>query len=258
MRHINKPFVIVTVVVASSLFLIGLSALLHGVLGGGLPIVASVLFVLMILISYPVKRTWSKLYQVMSRFVIGCSCFALLILIVASLQILSKYHNQKAPDDSVMIVLGCGLSRVDHTAPSLTLYKRIMVAEKYLQEHPKTVCVLSGGQGGDENISEAQAMYTFLTTHGISSSRLYKEEKSTSTNENMMFSKQMMMKEGLITDERQNNVIIVTDGFHEFRAQHLASQYNLKSYTLSSKTPLGVIGLYWLREVACVVLQIWI
>lgn len=41
--------------------------------------------------------------------------------------------------------------------------------------------VLSGGKGDGENISEAEAMYRYLTGHGIDGDRLIREEESTST-----------------------------------------------------------------------------
>ena len=58
----------------------------------------------------------------------------------------------------------------------------------YLEENPGTKAVLSGGKGTGENISEAEAMYRYLTGHGIDGSRLILEEKSTSTKENLAFS----------------------------------------------------------------------
>lgn len=58
------------------------------------------------------------------------------------------------------------------------------------------VIVVSGGMGDSENISEAEAMYRWLTDKGIDESRIYKEEKSTDTDENIRFSKEVIKEKG--------------------------------------------------------------
>ena len=52
-------------------------------------------------------------------------------------------------------MLGAG---VNGTEPSLSLYNRLVAAENWLREHPNSVAVLSGGQGQNEQISEAECM----------------------------------------------------------------------------------------------------
>ena len=84
-----------------------------------------------------------------------------------------------------IIVLG---AHVDGTRMTLALLERARRALLYLEENPGTKAVLSGGKGTGENISEAEAMYRYLTGHGIDGSRLILEEKSTSTKENLAFS----------------------------------------------------------------------
>jgi hypothetical protein len=54
-----------------------------------------------------------------------------------------------------VIVLGCG---VNGTEPSLSLRYRIDAACEYLTAHPDAVAVLSGGQGPDEDMTEAACM----------------------------------------------------------------------------------------------------
>lgn len=77
-----------------------------------------------------------------------------------------------------IIVLG---AHVDGTRMTLALLERARRALLYLEENPGTKAVLSGGKGDGENISEAEAMYRYLTCHGIDGDRLIREEESTST-----------------------------------------------------------------------------
>ena len=85
-----------------------------------------------------------------------------------------------------IIVLG---AHVDGTRMTLALLERARRALLYLEENPATRAVLSGGKGDGENISEAEAMYRYLTSYGIDGNRLILEEESTSTKENLEFSR---------------------------------------------------------------------
>ncbi len=106
-----------------------------------------------------------------------------------------------------IIVLG---AHVDGTRPTLALLERIRRALEYLEENPRTRAVLSGGRGDGEQISEAQAMYNYLTEHGIDGERLLLEERSVNTKENLAFSLELL---GDVTC----SVGVVTNNFHVFR-----------------------------------------
>ena len=88
-------------------------------------------------------------------------------------------------DLDYIIVLG---AHVNGTKLTLALLERVRRALLYLEENPGTKAVLSGGRGDGEQISEAEAMYRYLTEHGIAAERLIKEEQSTNTKENLDFS----------------------------------------------------------------------
>lgn len=149
-----------------------------------------------------------------------------------------------APADKAapVIVLGCQV-RKDKT-PSLMLQRRIEAAAEYLLEYPDAVCVASGGQGGDEPLSEAQAIYDGLVSLGVSPDRIIKEDKSTSTGENLEFSLKLLREKGFPTDR----AVIVTDGFHQFRAHIMAENQGCTAYSINSATPPGLFPAYWVRE----------
>ena len=134
-------------------------------------------------------------------------------------------------DADYLIVLGAGL-RGDR--PSLVLMYRIQAAAEYLLDHPESKVVVSGGQGANEWISEAQAMQRELVDLGVEESRICLEDKSTSTNENLTFSKQF------IPDNA--SVVVVTNKFHVFRACHLAREIGYESVS-----GLGADNVWWLN-----------
>ena len=88
-----------------------------------------------------------------------------------------------------IIVLG---SKVNGTKPSYSLQYRIDKAAEYLKSHEKAIAIVSGGKGKGEDISEALAMKNELMKLNIAEDRIIMEDKSTSTDENIKFSKPLI------------------------------------------------------------------
>ena len=121
---------------------------------------------------------------------------------------------KKPKENATVVVLGC---RVYGQRASLSMVERLEAAYEYLTEHEGTVCVLSGGQGSGEDITEAECMYRWMVEKGVDPQRLYKEEESASTRENLAFSGRLIAEEGL------NPVIaITTSEYHQYRAGRIA------------------------------------
>lgn len=143
-----------------------------------------------------------------------------------------KHGHMKATNDAdYIIVLG---SKVNGTKPSYSLQYRIDKAAEYLKSHEKTIAIVSGGQGKGEDISEALAMKQGLMKQNIAEDRIIMEDKSTSTDENITFSKPLIpanMKKGMI----------VTNDFHMFRAKKIAAKQGLQLEGLPAKTPKPII-----------------
>ena len=116
-----------------------------------------------------------------------------------------------------LIVLG---ARVNGAEPSLALKTRVEAAVEYLNENPDTLVIASGGQGEDEEISEAECMISLLREAGISEERIIREDQSTSTAENIRFSYALMQDETA-------TVGIVTNGYHMFRAKLIARSHGI-------------------------------
>ena len=110
-------------------------------------------------------------------------------------------------DLDYIIVLG---AHVNGTRMTLALLERTRRALLYLEENPRTRAVLSGGRGDGERISEAEAMYRYLTKHGIDGGRLLREDRSTNTKENLDFSLELI-------GSTEPSIGIVTNNFHVFR-----------------------------------------
>ncbi len=148
------------------------------------------------------------------------------------------YHQPETPQ--TVVVLGC---KVKGTKPSLMLTRRLKAAKTYLEEHSEVLCVVTGGQGSGEDISEGQAMKSWLVENGIAQERILVEKESRDTEENLRNTAEILKMHGLA-----NEVVIVTDGFHEYRAGLLAEKEGLVAYAYPAKTRALFVPTYWVRE----------
>ena len=86
-------------------------------------------------------------------------------------------------------------------------------------------------------------MKDWLVEKGISPDRIYMEDKSVNTEENLSFSKKIIDENGL-----PQRITIVTDGFHQLRADILAERIGIESRNISAKTKWYLLPTYWVRE----------
>ena len=151
---------------------------------------------------------WCEL-ALIAALLLGFSLFTVLETMVVR----GSFADESDAPVSAVIVLGAG---VNGETPSLTLRTRIDAAAAYLEEHPNVPVVLSGGQGPGEAITEAECMRRALVRRGVDESRLYPEERSTSTQENLRYSRAILEELGVDPARR---VAIVTSDFHLCRAR---------------------------------------
>ena len=150
-------------------------------------------------------------------------------------------------DCDYVVVLGAG---VNGTVPSLSLRERLDAAYRYLLAHPDAVCVVSGGQGNGEDITEAQCMFNDLTARGIEESRIWMEDKATNTRENIRFSLDLIEEK---TGRRPEQIGLVSSEYHLYRAGLLARAENITSYGIPARTSWVTLRInYFLREIVAV------
>lgn len=172
-----------------------------------------------------------------------------IFVIVSTVKIISAANN--TPDrETTVVVLGC---QVHPTGPSLMLEERLEAAYEYLSENENIKCIVSGGQGENEVTSEAECMYNWLAEKGIDKSRLYLEDKSTTTRENLEFSKKIIEDEGLCP-----TITIVTNDFHQYRASMIAKSLGMECFNVSGKTFKTVLPTYYVREIGGILYEIFV
>ena len=128
----------------------------------------------------------------------------------------------------VMVIFGC---QVKPWGPSELLQGRLDAALDYLEDHPDMTVVVSGGQGPDEPMSEAQCMYDYLTARGVDGNNIVMEDKSSNTWENIQYTLELFQNG---TVESTGNILAVSNGFHLTRIRLLWSRAWEGTYTLST------------------------
>ncbi len=164
--------------------------------------------------SFKGKRPAVWLKTLLLLILVGIISFLMLFGLVVS-----GGHDQIDGQPEVMLILGC---QVKPWGPSILLQDRLNTALDYLEEHPEMTVVVSGGQGPDEPMTEAQAMAEYLMERGISETRIFREEESHNTAQNLRYSGQLLEEEGY--DPEKTEVLVVSNGFHLTRARMLADR----------------------------------
>lgn len=119
-----------------------------------------------------------------------------------------------AGEPDLMIIFGC---KVREDGPSAMLQDRLDTALDYLADAPDMTVVVTGGQGEDESISEAQGMAEYLRAQGFEGAILV-EDRSHSTWQNVTCTLALLEREGL---NPQDGVVLVSSGFHLARVRML-------------------------------------
>ncbi|MGN0620868.1 MAG: YdcF family protein [Porcipelethomonas sp.] len=167
---------------------------------------------------------------------------AAVLLFMVSVTVLMIHAQNNHPDEPVnIVVLGC---KVNGEKPSKMLRMRLEAAEKYLAENEGVKCVVSGGKGSDEEISEAQAMKNYLLENGIDEDRIIIEDESENTLQNIEYSIKKLEERGY-----ERKFAIVTDGFHQYRAGLIAEDTGAEIYAVSAKIANpALLPTYYVRE----------
>ena len=146
-----------------------------------------------------------------------------------------------------VIVLGAG---INGSTPSLSLRDRLDAAYDYLVAYPDAICIVSGGQGPGEDLTEALCMYKDLTARGIAPERIWMEDKSTSTRENIAFSLALIEEK---TGHRPTEAGVLSSEYHMYRAKLVAREQGLEAIEIPAKTSWVSLRInYFLREIVAV------
>lgn len=186
------------------------------------------------------------------KAIIVLVCLGFAYFCAVEVPIIKNSRTDEDPGRKYLIVLGAA---VHGDEASLALTHRLEGALEYLEEYPDSVAIVSGGQGDGEDISEAECMERWLLEQGISAERIIKEDKSTSTAENLENSFAIIRARG---DDPDGNVAICSSSYHLYRAKSMAKLLGADTVGVSCPFgyPIFTLGCY-IRE-AFGVTHLWV
>lgn len=206
----------------------------------GLQLVAIILLVLPVITLGWQTKLIQLLWLSVGYFAIGLAAY-----VVGSLLLLS-YPRQRQVQ--YLIVLGSGI-RADGQLTA-TLRRRVQRAAKIYHGDKTQYLVVSGGQGSDEPISEAQAMASALLKLNVPHNAIILEAHATSTRENLQFS--------LAQLPATATVGMLTNDFHLLRAALYGRRLRRPFSYYGATTPLTYLLRGALRDyLALLVMTRW-
>ena len=196
------------------------------------------------------------------------SAFVYFECLLFSTQFCTQYaarHEPKYNQDFIMI-LGCKVKNDGKPTPLLRgrIDRAVEFYKKQTASGEKTPCFIpSGGKGSDEVISEGECMKNYLIENGIDESIIFPETESTTTLENMKFSKK-------IADEHKENanILFSTTNYHIFRSGILSAKAGLRADGIGAKTKwyfwpnaqmrefIGLLASEWAMNLVFIILTV--
>lgn len=183
--------------------------------------------------------------QITTRMVTVVVVIGLLVVGATEAVIIrASFGNPEEPVDYV-VVLG---AKVNADGPSVSLWDRICGAYAYLEAHPHVIAIVSGGQGTDEPITEAECMFRELVMLGIDPKRIWIEDEATSTWENLNFTLDMIEN---TTGVRPKKLGVLSSEYHLFRASLFARACDVEFVGIPAQTSRVAQKInHFMREVA--------
>ncbi len=241
---VRKAVMILSVVI----ILISILPMFVGIMCPGiLPPVCMALFFFFCALYWPlIEQCESMKGNIIIGIVAVCVLAGVSYMAFVSGKMISASTNTLRNNTSevTVIVLGC---KIKGDRPSLMLEARLEEAAEFLLEHPQAHCIVTGGQGPDEEYPEAQVMKNYLVEKGVSPMRIIMESTSTSTLENITNAAELAKKYHC-----HDRFMIATDRFHQYRAMTIANDLGMVTYALNVETAWYLAMPYWFREIAAI------
>lgn len=155
-----------------------------------------------------------------------------------------------------IVIHGAGLRRDGTVTPLLRgrLDRALQVYREAVARGRRPVLVPSGGQGSDEVRPEAVAMAEYLGEQGVPAEDVLREDRSTTTRENIERSTELLEQHG-----RTGPVLLVTSDYHVLRTASLARRLGSDAHVVGSRTARYYVPSAFLREfVALLVEHKWV
>ncbi len=185
------------------------------------------------------EKLLERIPRLIRQLTAGLLAVGILLFAVLEGMILSQFSATAEPGADYVVILG---AQWKENGPSDVLRRRLDKALIYLRENPDTKVIVSGGQGANEPVSEAEGMREYLLSAGISEERILTEPESFNTKQNLEYS-------SCFLNLKEDRVVLVTNNFHMFRALLIARKQGYQKVEgLAASSVYGFLPNNMLRE----------
>ncbi len=190
-----------------------------------------------VLFRKPVKRLLKKTYPFFKGVWAVCLLFYVVSFSVMAVGIFSSSETapENLPDKTVIVVYGAKVNGTKEApTPGLFLRYRLNRTAEIMKESPTSVCIVCGGKGDNEPCAEAAVMKNYLISAGIDPSRIFVDDESKNTIENIDNAMKIIEDEGL----SDYSVACLTTDYHLPRVRFLCGRQGLDAdFFYSAKSP---------------------
>jgi uncharacterized SAM-binding protein YcdF (DUF218 family) len=212
MRYVFFALMFICLVYSVSIYLVG-----SGTFSFMIWIVGAIFFGVAFFFSG--KGRWLKVPVLFRTIIYSLIALVVLVLVICTIAMVSHFGDKGEKNLDYIVVLG---AQMREHGPSNIFKYRLDAAYAYLSENPDAVCIVSGGKGVNEPVSEGEGGKEYLISRGVAQDRIIAETEAMDTSENISYSLDIM-KQAAGIDEKLR-IGIVTNNFHVFRGVHLAKK----------------------------------
>lgn len=173
------------------------------------------------------KRKWLKICSVGLVCVLSLGIISVLwinsrVKSVTKPRILSVEQAKQLEDVDCIIVLGCQVREDGSLSDMLhdRLWRSVQLYEEGVSDR-----LLMSGDHGREDYNEVGAMKQYAINRGVPSEAVFMDHAGFSTYETMYRAKEVF---------KARKVVIVTQGYHLYRALYIAEKLGLEAYGVAS------------------------
>ena len=200
---------------------------------------ALALTVLPVIFRKQLKALLKKAFPVLKGIWTACLVFyavtflAMVIFIFAGAS--ADAAPEELPDETVIIVYGAKVGGAEESpTPGRFLQFRLDRTAEIMKSATKSVCIVCGGKGDDEPAAEAEVMKSYLVKKGIAAERIFVDDGSANTIENIENAMKIIEENGL----KDYKVACLSTEYHIPRIQYLCGKANLEvDYYFHASSP---------------------
>lgn len=174
------------------------------------------------------------------------------LFLAAEIPVLRDARSDEDTSAPYLLVCGAGIHGAE---PSLSMLDRLRETVVWLEENPGGTAVLSGSQGPDEDLSEAQVMYDWLTDQGVGPARLILEEQADSSYENIKYTLDLIAADG---GDPAGRLAILSSEYHLHRLAVMAQKLGCQPVLVAAQTSRTSLFINYAIREAFAMWKLWI